>query len=239
MRRWGQIMDFVRRAASHYGFALLVCLAVTSDAAAQRIGDVSKAVDNLMVVLREWKGANKQDETLRPLGKLAFQIEGEAVPMELAYYHLLGDMHLRFVFDGPKSFQSATAEEFARFHLSPEQAVERALANIKRVYGEPHTEPYERGLMFVLGGSPDLNSSYFLDRAFWRSQLARHPEGLVAAVPKRDALVFAPASDTEAVDALRDNIAYLHRSSGNVGISSALYLFKDDRWTVFQAPAGR
>jgi uncharacterized protein YtpQ (UPF0354 family) len=232
-------MVFVRRAASHYGFALLVCLAVTSDAAAQRIGDISKAVDNLMVVLREWKGANKQDETLRPLGKLAFQIEGEAVPMELAYYHLLGDMHLRFVFDGPKSFQSATAEEFARFHLSPEQAVERALANIKRVYGEPHTEPYERGLMFVLGGSPDLNSSYFLDRAFWRSQLTRHPEGLVAAVPKRDALVFAPASDSEAVDALRDNIAHLHRSSGNAGISSALYLFKDDRWTVFQAPAGR
>lgn len=91
--------------------------------------------------------------------------------------------------------------------------------------------------MYVIGASPDLSSSYFLDRAFWRSQLAQHPEGLVAAVPMRGALVFAPASDEAAVDALRQNIAYLHRSSEKLGVSSALYLFKDDRWSVFQKSA--
>jgi uncharacterized protein YtpQ (UPF0354 family) len=154
--------------------------------------------------------------------------------MELAWYQFLGDMQIRFVFDKPNSFRNATAEEFARLHLSPEEAVERAVANIERVYGRPHTVPYEQGLMYVVGASPDLDSSFFLDRAFWRDQLARHPEGLVVAVPKRGALVFAQASDTGAVDALRDNIAYLHRSSGKLAISSALYLFKDDHWTVFQ-----
>jgi hypothetical protein len=150
----------------------------------------------------------------------------------------IGDMQIRFVFEGPHSFKNATAEEFARLHLTPDEAVERALANIKRVYGEPRTEPWSGGLTQVVGESPDLDSSYFLDRAFWRSLLAQHPEGLVVGVPKRGGLVFAAASDTETVDGMRRGIGYLYRSSEKLRISSALYLFKDDRWTVFQAPVG-
>jgi hypothetical protein len=50
-------------------------------------------------------------------------------------------------------------------------------------------------------------------------------------------LVFAPASDETAVATLRHGIGYLYRSEEKLHISSALYLFKDDRWTVFQAPA--
>jgi hypothetical protein len=41
------------------------------------------------------------------------------------------------------------------------------------------------------------------------------------------------------VRGLRNGIAYLYTSSENQRVSSALYLFKDDRWTVFQAPLKR
>ncbi len=217
----------------------VVCgLVIAGPAMAQRIGDISTSADNLMVVLREWQGGNKPDETLTPIGKVWGNFNGEAMTMELAWYMFLGDMHIRFVFEGPRSFKNATAEEFARLHLTPEAAVERALANIKRVYGEPRTEPWSGGLTQVVSQSPDLDSSYFLDRAFWRSLLAQHPEGLVVGVPKRGGLVFAAASDTETVDGMRRGIGYLYRSSEEMRISSALYLFKDDRWTVFQAPVG-
>jgi len=46
--------------------------------------------------------------------------------------------------------------------------VERAIANIKRVYGEPSLVPWDHGLTLLQADSPDLNSSYLLDRAFWR-----------------------------------------------------------------------
>jgi hypothetical protein len=49
---------------------------------------------------------------------------------------------------------------------------------------------------------------------------------------------FAPPSDHRAVGLLREYIFDLSRSSESLRISSALYLFKDDRWTVFQAPVG-
>jgi hypothetical protein len=235
----GQIMDLVHRALRRCGLALLCGLVVAGSAAAQRIGEISKAVDNLMVVLREQQGPNKLDETLQPVGQLYAQSGGEDIRMDLAWYRYLGDMQIRFVFDGPKSFQNATAEEFARFHLSPAEAVERAMANIKRVYGEPHTQPWSGGLTLVVSRSPDLDSSYFLDRTFWREKLTQHPEGLVVGVPKRGGLVFTPLSDTAAVAQFRRGIGYLYQSSEKLRISSALYLFKDDRWTVFQPPVGQ
>jgi hypothetical protein len=225
-----------QRAILRLGLAVIVALLVTGGALAQRIGDVSTSADNLMVLLREWHGGNKPDEALKPVGKLGAKFDGKDITMEFAWFEFLGDMNVVFVFDAPHSFQHATVEEFARLHLGPEEAVERALANIKRVYGEPRTEPYQTGLMLVVGASPDLDSSFFLDRAFWRDQLARHPEGLVVGVPNRGGLVFAPASDETAVATLRHGIGYLYRSSEKLRISSALYLFKDDRWAVFQAP---
>jgi hypothetical protein len=91
--------------------------------------------------------------------------------------------------------------------------------------------------MQVQGRSPDLNSSYFLDKQFWSQLLAKHPDGIVALVAKRGGLLYAPLADAKAVDGMRRGVAYLHRSSEGQRISSALYLFKDGRWSVFQPPA--
>lgn len=65
------------------------------------------------------------------------------------------------------------------------------------------------------------------------------PDGLVAAPAKRGALVYAPLLDTRAVNALRKGVSALHESSGPLRVFSALYLFKDGHWTVFQAPVKR
>lgn len=90
--------------------------------------------------------------------------------------------------------------------------------------------------MQVHGNAPELDSSYFLDRAFWHEQLRRHPAGLVAAVPGRGGLVFARADDESAIATLRFSVAALFASSDQTRISSGLYLFKDGRWSVYQPP---
>ena len=205
------------------------------------MAQTSQAVDtsseNLMAVLRESIGANKQDEALEPMGKLLADLpDGREVELELACFDFLGDMHVRFVFDGPNSMRNAKPQDLARLNLSPVQALHLAVANIKRVYGAPIATPWARGLMQVQGKSPDLDSSYFLDRAFWQNRLRQNREGLVVAVPKRGGLLFTPLIDSEAVDGLRKGVGYLHSTSEQMRVSAALYLFKDDRWTVFQPP---
>ena len=103
------------------------------------------------------------------------------------------------------------------------------------MYGKPQAIPWN-DVFEVQGKSPDLDSSYFLDKEFWNAQLQKYPDGVVALVAKRGGLLFAPRSDAKAVDGLRRSVAYLYSSSGPLRVSSALYLFKDGKWSVFQAP---
>ncbi|HVE55025.1 MAG TPA: hypothetical protein VNB23_16700 [Ramlibacter sp.] len=192
---------------------------------------------NLLVVLRESPGANKQDEALRPFGKISARMpDGREVEFEASWFQYLGDMHLRLVFDGHKKVQSALPEDLHRLRLTPEEALTRAVHNLRHRYGHPVAEPWSGGLMQVHGNAPDLDSSYFLDRDFWLEQLRHSPAGLVAAVPKRGGLVFARADDAVAIATLRFSVAALFASSDQVRISSGLYLFKDGRWSVFQPP---
>lgn len=193
-----------------------------------------------MVVLRSSSNSNWTEEQLRPFGKMKAQLaDGKEVEIEMAWFGFLGDMHIRFVFDSPQSLRNAQPSDLARLGITPEQALEIAIQNIKRVYGKPKSVPWTDGLMLVQGESPDLDSSYFLDRSFWNDLLKQHPEGLVVAVAKRGGLLYVPLSDTKAVDGLRKGVSYLYESSGNLRVSSALYLFKDDKWSVFQSPSTR
>jgi hypothetical protein len=195
------------------------------------------SASNLLVVLRESPGANKQDEDLRPFGKISARLpDGREVEFEASWFQYLGDMHLRLVFDGRQKVQSAVPEDLDRLRLTPQEALTRAVDNLRRRYGSPIAEPWTGGLMQVHGDAPDLDSSYFLDRDFWQEQLRQHPAGLVAAVPKRGGLVFARADDDSAVDSLRFSAAALFTASDQTRISSGLYLFKDGRWSVFQPP---
>jgi len=195
------------------------------------------SASNLLVVLRETPGANKQEESLAPFGKISARAaDGREFEFEASWFQYLGDMHLRLVFDGTRRVQSALPDDLERLRLSPEQALLHAVDNLRRRYGPPVAEPWTGGLMQVHGNSPELDSSYFLDRVFWLEQLRHSPAGIVAAVPERGGLVFARADDDSAVATLRFSAAALFASNDSTRISSGLYLFKDGRWSVFQPP---
>ena len=199
-------------------------------------GQVDTGRQNLMVVLRESMGSNKQDESLKPMGKAKGKLaDGKEIEIDTRWFEYIGDMHVRFVFDGARTMMNATPKDLDGLNLTPQEALRVAIANIKRVYGAPAAKPWN-DLMQVQGKSPDLDSSYFLDRDFWRALLVRHPEGVVVAVPKRGGLLYTPLSNAKAVESLRRGVGLLHSSSERLRISSALYLFDDDKWAVFQAP---
>jgi hypothetical protein len=192
---------------------------------------------NLIVVLRESLGENKADETLQPYGRVVAQLpNGQRIELATSWYHYIGDMHIRLVFDAGQSLQSASPNDLERLRLTPEAALDTAVANLRRMYGAPSATPWSGGLMQVQGGAPDLASSYFLDRQFWASVARDHPQGVVAAVPQRGGLVFASADDADAVATLKFSTAALYAGGGGTRISSALYLFKDGRWSVYQPP---
>jgi len=222
-----------RRCVAITGFVLLLPIALH----AQQQDSFDTSARNLMAVLRESLGENKQDEQLQPFGPISARTpEGRRIEFDASWYRYLGDMHIRLVFDGAQSMQSASPEDLERLHLSPQAALDLAVGNLRRVYGDPAVTPWSGGLMQVEGGSADLTSSYFLDREFWQGLQGRYPEGVVVAVPRRGGLVYAPLSDEGAVTTLRFSAAALYAGGPGARLSSALYLFKNGHWSVFQAP---
>lgn len=199
------------------------------------IGAIDTSARNLMVVLRETVGVNKTEPSLEPFGAASATLASGPVNIDLAWFAYLGDMHVRFVFDGPTHMLNATLADLARLELTPEAALELAMQNLRRAYGAPRATPWN-GLLQIESDCPDLNSSYFLDRALWDELHAQHPEGLVAIVPKRGGLLYAPARDLGAVDKMRQAAGYLHESSEQLRVSSGVYLFHDGAWSVLQAP---
>ena len=199
--------------------------------------DFDTGAGNLMAVLRESAGTNEPQETLKPYGRLLAELpDGREVELETSWFRYVGDMHIRLVFDSSTQLQSASQDDLERLRLDPQHAVQLAVANLRRVYGEPVSKPWPGGLMQVVGRADDMNSSYFLDRPFWASLEAQHPKGIVVAVPQRGGLLYAPADDEDAVAALSFSATAIYASSARTRVSSALYLFRDGHWSVFQRP---
>ena len=195
------------------------------------------ALDSLLLVLRERPGTNKAEESLAPVEPFSVPMPGgAAATMAPAWFDVIGDLQLRLVRHTPDYVFTLHASELDELKLGVEDALAVALANLHRLHGAPVARPWHN-LQRVGGRTEDADSAYFMDRAFWRARLDEHPGGLVAAVPRTDLLLFAPLADTAAVDSMRRGVPGLHAGGGDYRLSSALFLFKDERWTVLQ-PAG-
>ncbi|HVZ44341.1 MAG TPA: hypothetical protein VHA82_11070 [Ramlibacter sp.] len=219
--------------------AAMLAFLVACAAFAQLPGaeEFDTSAGNLLAVLRASPGASQADDTLKPIGIVHATLpDGRDVQIAASWFHYLGDTHVRLVFDGEHSMQSAGPDDLERLHLDPEQALAQAVANMRRKYGAPQVRPLGAGVMQVDAGEPDLASSYILDRAFWLQELSEHPEGLVVSIPRRGSLLFAPAGDPSALIGLSFSATAIYMQNERSRISSALYLFKDGRWSVYQPP---
>ena len=192
------------------------------------------ALDSVLFVLRERPGANKAEHSLALVEPFEVPIPGGVATMAPAWFDLVGDLQLRLVRHTPDHVMALHASELDALALRPEGALALALANLHRLHGAPTARAWHN-LQRVGGRDEDADSAWFLDDAFWRARLAEHPDGLVAAVPRTDLLLFAPLADVAAVDSMRRGVPGLHAGGGDYRLSSALYLFKDGRWGVFQA----
>jgi hypothetical protein len=191
----------------------------------------------LRLILRERPGADKADDALALVEPFTTPIPGGgSVTVAPAWYDLIGDLQLRLVRETPDALLTLQVDELDDLGIGVEAAIARALANLEREVGAPRVQPWHN-LQRVGTSEEAFDSTWFLDRAFWRARLAEHPQGLVVAVPRTDALLFAPARDDAAVASMRRGIPGLHKEAGDWRLSSALYLFAEDRWRVLQGAA--
>jgi len=165
------------------------------------------------------------------VGKVTGEFDGENLTLEFAWFSFLGDMNVVFVLMSRIPFAPDGGR--VRPHPpSPDQAVERAIANIKRVYGEPSLVPWDHGLTPAAGRLARSEQQLSPRSRLLARYPEADPEGLV--VPCRIAAAsLLPRSPIQTGVAA---LAARHRLSPpnqrEAGRLLRLYFFKDDRWTV-------
>src|SRR4051812_37105129 len=167
-------MNWIRAFAS----GLAIALSAAPAAIAAPTGDevIETSSSNLIAVLRESAGENHPDTTLLPYGRVVAELpDGKRIELATSWYHYIGDMHIRLVFDGGQSLQSASPNDLERLKLTPEAALDVAVANMRRAHGAPVATSWTGNLMQVQGAAQDFASSYFLDREFWMGVQREHP----------------------------------------------------------------
>ncbi|MEJ5989385.1 hypothetical protein WG902_05260 [Ramlibacter sp. PS3R-8] len=180
--------------------------------------------DRLMVQLHPWPGERLARETLRP-----------SPAADTVAYGYLGDLQLRLVFDEPGVSRTSAVrpDDLARLELTPQKAVAYASSNSKRASGAPQVTPLDGGIHTLRGQHADYNATFMLDRTFWRQQLEKFPQGLLAAVPRKGVLMFAPAGDA-AVEAQLQKIATRTlASAGAATLSACIYRFDATGWQPY------
>jgi hypothetical protein len=177
--------------------------------------------DKLMVQLHPWPGERLPKETLRP-----------AAAQDTVAYGYLGDMQLRLVFDEPGAAHAAAVrpDDLDRLELTPQKAVAQAAFNSKRASGSPQITPLAGGVHALRGRHQDYNATFLLDRAFWRQQLEKFPQGLLAALPRKGVLMFAPAGDAVVQAELHKQAARLLATAGPSALSACVYRFDTTGW---------
>lgn len=179
---------------------------------------------NLLVQLQPWPGPRVPTERLVPP-------PAGAKSTGLAFGYL-GDIQLRFVFDQPGTGQPAAVrpEDLTRLDLTPGRAVAVAAANVKRDGGAPQIASLGGGVYSLRGAHHDYSPAYMLDREFWRGQLQKFPQGLLAALPRRGVLMFAPAGDPAVEAELVRQAGRMLAAADSGRISACLYHFDAGGW---------
>jgi hypothetical protein len=195
--------------------------------------DALRDRENLVFRLQPWTG--------EPIAK-----EGLVMPPAEARGHglafgYMGDMQLRLVFESPDGEPGAVrAEDLQRMDLTPGKAVGVGLANFKRRQGPPQVSSLGGGVYVLRCAQQEQVSAYFLDRSFWREQLLKFPQGLLAALPRPGVLMFTPAGDAAAQAELERQAARMLHGGAAGRLSACVYQFGATGWapvkTLSQPP---
>jgi len=191
--------------------------------------------ESLFAVLGQSAGRDYVDDVPTPLESVKLRLPtGEQFDRRIAAWSLVGDLHFLFVFDtGRGGLSFASPAELRDLQIrSLGEALDLATFNTKRESGEPRRSRWKAGVMQVHGGSPELNSAYFLDRGYWQLLQSEHATPLVAAVPALKTVLYAPADRADDVKLLQREAREIYSESGQLKISPSAFLFQDGKWLV-------
>ena len=181
----------------------------------------------MLPVLRSREWYETSQERLRRTGVDPDKALGSAVALNSALVLLI-------VEDRSETVRYLSAADVKSVGLSIEEARRRALENLRRL--RPKIKIEGRDGRYRVVGDLQYESSLALDEAFLRGDELRLDGDPVIAVPSPGALFVTGARNRAGVESLRAVVQKLYTEAGPVGISPALFVWRQGQLHVLAAP---
>lgn len=149
---------------------------------------------------------------------------------------LAGELHLVYVIDTGDAFRTLQRSDLAELGIADEDALQQtALANLRQYSaGRAENHDYGSGIhRLVLDGFLDASLILILPQL---TGIGDHPDGILLAVPARDALLYCDAGDSAAIRVLQELAQELH-GAAPYPISARLYHLQDGELSEYAPPA--
>lgn len=150
---------------------------------------------------------------------------------ELLSQPLAGELHLVYMLDRGYAMSNLHRSDLAELGIADEAALQQiALANLRQYSaGRAENHDYDSGIhRLVLDGFLDASLILILPQL---TGIGDHPDGIILAVPARDALLYCDAGDSAAIRVLQE----LH-GAAPYPISARLYHLQDGELDEYAPP---
>ncbi len=144
------------------------------------------------------------------------------------------DVGIAYLIDVGDSLRYVQYRHLGQASMSVSQLHDCALANLSAL-AEAKLEVHRHGSVFALLLDGNFNASILLVDQLWEGRLkAFAPSGFVAAIPARDILVFANASDSAGIAELREIVERVS-DGGDHLLTQSLYTRRGSQWVSYAA----
>ena len=154
---------------------------------------------------------------------------------ELLSQPLAGELHLVYMLDRGYAMSNLHRSELGELGIADEAALQQiALANLRQYSaGRAENHDYDSGIhRLVLDGFLDASLILILPQL---TGIGDHPDGILLAVPARDALLYCDADDTAAIRVLQQLAQELH-GAAPYPVSARLYHLQDGELDEYAPP---
>jgi uncharacterized protein YtpQ (UPF0354 family) len=149
--------------------------------------------------------------------------------------HLVGDLHIFYVFDLPSLFWFVSQGERESLGLNASDLRTLSVRNLVKRRGRPEIRQSDTGAMLILDG--DLEASLLLVDHLWAQLAPQLPGDLIAAVPSRDVLAVSGTGVTGGVALLRRAVERVWAdpsTNPKLLLTRSLLVRQEDSWQLFE-----
>lgn len=221
-----------RAALARIGVAGAALTAPAAVARAASLDPLPRTKDYVVALVRGHPGVDPKSRPVQKIEPVVMKPDpktgSENAPI---FDHLVGDLHLRYVFDDPQYTLFVRGHDMKRLGIDRDELPALVVANFRRLYPRLTVTHPDPGLGVLRNGGT-LEPCALLDSRFWERQQQTVGKEVIVIVPSTDEVIFTSREPKQNIELLKHLAVQRYEAAGKRAVSRTVLAWRNYRWEV-------